>query len=238
MPAPVTFYTPRAYHGLQNKHLMRTIYALLPTLLLSATLMAQDVYYDNNAVKRDVTAFHGLDVSTGIEVIIEHGDNEGLAVSAPDAKALENLKTEVSNGILKIYYSTELHNLYIPKNWKLKAYVSYKTLDLIKASSGASIKGGLWAGQMKVRANSGAVVSLRGAVDSLEVRSSSGAQFKGYDMVANYLQADAESGGSIQAVVNKEVNAEASSGGYINYKGEAVVRNVNVNSGGSVRKAQ
>jgi hypothetical protein len=108
----------------------------------------------------------------------------------------------------------------------------------MKASSGANIKGGIWAGHMQVKVNSGAIVSLRGAIDSLEVRSSSGAQFKGYDMVANYLHADAESGGGIQAVVNKEVNAEASSGGFVTYRGEAVVRNINVNSGGSVRKAQ
>lgn len=215
---------------------MKNISFLLLFFAIGAVSLAQQTVYDANAEKRSIGSFHGIDVSAGIEVLITPGNEEALAVSSSDKKMLERVKTVVEDGTLKIYIDNEWKFWDTPKNWKVKAYVSYKQLERIKASSGASVKGDIRAEKLTTKQSSGGYVSLKGEVDKLDVTSSSGGTFKGYDLVANYLVADASSGGGVQVTVNKEVDAEASSGGFVSYKGTAVIRGINVSSGGSVKK--
>lgn len=209
-------------------------------LLLTACshAFAQQPIYDANAVKRAVGSFHGIEASTGVEVIISQGASEALAVSSSSEEFDKMIITEVQNGILKIYVDADWKLWNMPKNWKIKAYVSYKQIDQLKASSGASIKGDVNAGSLSARQSSGGFISLKGSVDKLEVDASSGGMFKGYELNTNYLDADVSSGGGVQVTVAKEVSAEASSGGYVSYKGEAVIRNIDVSSGGSVKKVK
>jgi hypothetical protein len=214
---------------------MKYLFTLLAFSWLATHTIAQKTVYDDKAVKREVGRFHAIEVSTGIEVLITEGNEEALAVSAPDQKWLDRLKTEVSGGVLRIY----LENTWdwnVPKNWKFTVYVSYTQLDELKASSGASIKGDVKLASLKAKQSSGGFVVLKGEVDKLTVNASSGGFFRGYELSTNYLVADVSSGGGVQVTVNKEVEAEASSGGYVSYKGNAVIRGINVNSGGSVKK--
>jgi hypothetical protein len=37
---------------------------------------------------------------------------------------------------------------------------------------------------------------------------------------------DASSGGGVQVTVNKELSVEASSGGYVNYKDQGIIKNI------------
>jgi hypothetical protein len=214
---------------------MKYLFTLLAFSWLATHTIGQKTVYDDKAVKREVGHFHAIEVSTGIEVLITEGNEEALAVSAPDQKWLDRLKTEVSGGVLRIY----LENTWdwnVPKNWKFTVYVSYTQLDELKASSGASIKGDVKLASLKAKQSSGGFVMLKGEVDKLTVNASSGGFFRGYELSTNYLVADVSSGGGVQVTVNKEVEAEASSGGYVSYKGNAVIRSINVNSGGSVKK--
>jgi hypothetical protein len=84
--------------------------------------------------------------------------------------------------------------------------------------------------------NSGAIVELAGKVGTLNVDASSGAGFRGYNLKATKCIAESSSGAGIQITVDKEISADASSGGYIRYKGEGLIRNIDVSSGGSVKK--
>jgi hypothetical protein len=214
---------------------MKYLFTLLAFSWLATHTIGQKTVYDDKAVKREVGHFHAIEVSTGIEVLITEGNEEALAVSAPDQKWLDRLKTEVSGGVLRIY----LENTWdwnVPKNWKFTVYVSYTQLDELKASSGGSIKGDVKLASLKAKQSSGGFVTLKGEVDKLTVNASSGGFFRGYELSTNYLVADVSSGGGVQVTVNKEVEAEASSGGYVSYKGNAVIRSINVNSGGSVKK--
>ncbi|HSC52774.1 MAG TPA: head GIN domain-containing protein [Phnomibacter sp.] len=213
----------------------------LITLLLLAVAshsFGQKVIYDANANKREIPSFHGISASTGVEVIIAQGEKEGLAVSTSAAEFDKLVITEVKDGILKIHVDADWKVWKLPKNWKVKAYVSYKQLDQLKASSGASIKGDIQLSSLSAHQSSGGFMVLKGTVDKLEVDASSGGIFKGYDLTANTLEADASSGGAVQVTVVKEVNAEASSGGSVNFKGNAVIKSIDVSSGGSVKKVQ
>lgn len=198
---------------------------------------AQKVVYDDNVQKRNISAFHAIETSSGIEVIISKDDKEELAVSVGDKEYLDEVRTIVENGTLKIFRSSnwKLWNKW--KNWKVKAYVSFNQLDELKATSGGSITGSdMKLDKLSVRLNSGGSINLSGTVESLDVDGNSGAQFKGYSLHAVICKADMSSGAGLQITVSKEISAKATSGGYVRFKGEGLIRNIDVNSGGSVKR--
>ena len=238
---------------------MKKIFFSLLTLL-SVHLFAQDVIVnDANAEKRALSAsFNGIKVSDGIDLMLTQGSEESLAVSASEPKYLEKLKTEIVDGMLNIYYENAGMIWNSNQKRKLKAYVSFKTLEKLQASSGATIKGStiihisklelkLSSGaiftsevnitQLTTMQDSGAEIYITGKTRELTVEASSGAIFKGYELVSDYCKAKASSGGSVRINVEKELNAKANSGGGIHYKGNAVIKEVDISSGGSVKRA-
>ena len=229
-------------------------------MLLSVHLFAQDVVVnDANAVKRTLSSgFNAIKVSDGIDLMLTQGSEESLAVSASEPKYLEKLKSEIVDGTLKIYYDNAGMIWNSNEKRKLKAYVSFKTLEKLQASSGANVKsstilhvsklelkfssGALFSSELNITQltasqDSGAEINITGKTSELTVEASSGALFKGYELVSDYCKAKASSGGSIRINVEKELNAKASSGGGIRYKGSAVIKEVDISSGGSVKKA-
>lgn len=238
---------------------MKKVFLSLLTLL-SLQVFAQDVVVnDANAQKRTLTAsFNAINVSDGIELYLTQGNEESVAVSASDDKYLERFKTEVVDGTLKIYYDNKTMIWNSNEKRKLRAYVSFKNIETLKASSGSDVKaksvltldnlkmhfssGARFNGEtdiktLEVSGNSGAEVNATGKAENLKTDLSSGAMFKGFDLVVNYCDAKATSGAEVRITVNKELAAKANSGGSIKYKGEGVVKDVSVNSGGSVKKA-
>lgn len=188
-------------------------------------------------VKRAVKSFHSIDVSSGIKVILTQSDKEELAVAAGDPAYLEYIETTVKDGVLKITREQDWQFWKQWKNWKVTVYLSYKNLDMIKANSGALVSGtNLDFDNLTVRMSSGALAELSGKASDLNVETSSGALFKGYDLATNTCEAESSSGGSVQVKVAKELNARASSGGSIRYKGEGNIRDIKVGSGGTVKR--
>ncbi|WP_162915734.1 head GIN domain-containing protein [Paraflavitalea soli] len=230
------------------------------SLLFSLVLLAQKQVNDPMAQVRKVSGFHAIKVSTGIKVYLSQG-TEAVAVSATKEEYRDKIITRVENGVLKIYYEQETL-----KFWKNGggtrgknpvAYVSIENIDGLDINSGASVhvegglkggkldldvsSGGVFKGEVNfttlaVDQSSGSVVNISGTAGSLNVDGSSGSIFHGYDLTVNNCDADVSSGAGIQLTMNKEMSAEASSGGYISYKGTGVIRNIRTSSGGSVKK--
>ena len=227
--------------------------------VLSLTAFAQDtkVINDANATTRSLCgSFTAISVSSGIDLYLSQGNEESLAVSATDQKHLDRFKTEVVNGTLKIYYDNK-GVTWKSENRKLKAYVSFKTLQKLHVSagsdvvvngginagdfnldvsSGADFKGAITAKILTVDVSSGASINISGKSDKLKVAVSSGADFKGYDLVTDYCDASASSGAGVHVTINKELNAKASSGCDIHYKRTALLRDIKTSGGGSVKK--
>lgn len=233
----------------------------LLSLILAAgfcNLLAQKTINDPNAEKRTVGSFHGIDVSTGIDLIITEGATEEVAVSASKTEYRNKIVTKVENGILKIHYDSQLGAINKTKeNKDLKAYVSYKTLDKLWVTTGASVDvngvlksssltlgsntGGTVKGEidittLKVDQNTGSRITLTGKADNLEVEGDTGSKFFGEGLKTNNCTASVSTGAQVFITVEKELNARANTGGYIKYKGEGGIRNVKINTGGSVSK--
>ncbi|MBL0181976.1 MAG: DUF2807 domain-containing protein [Chitinophagaceae bacterium] len=229
--------------------------------LLSLGAFAQDskTIADPNATVRTLSgSFTAISVSSGVDLYITQGNEESLAVSASDEKYMSRFKTEIENGTLKIYFDNKGITWTSHDNRKLKAYVSFKTLEKLQGSAGASVtvKGSMTADNLDIKftsgaefdgqvnakqivvdQNSGSEVNISGKADKLNIEVSSGASFKGYDMTVDFCDAQASSGGDVKITINKELSAKANSGGGIRYKGAGLIRDININSGGMVKKA-
>jgi hypothetical protein len=236
---------------------MKFLRLFATALLFSSFLSAQTQINDPNAEVRSVKGFHAVKVSTGIQLILTQGANEAVAVSAITDEHRDKIKTIVEDGVLKIYYDNDSWKFWKNSEKKLKAYVSVINLDGIDASAGSSVKiegtikskklnveassgavlnGNIQAGTVKIDQSSGAVINLSGSVTDLTVEGSSGSVLHGYELTVDNCNIDASSGGGVQVTVNKELSVEASSGGYVNYKGQGVIKNIKTSSGGNVSK--
>jgi hypothetical protein len=235
----------------------KIIIGLLCSVFLQ--LSAQDkIVNDENVEKRTITSFKDIKVSDGIELFLSQGAEESVAVSASEQKYLVLLKTEVENQTLKIYFSKKDLIWNDNSKRKLKVYVSFKQLSKLQASSGANVKattqikvpqlsmdfssganfnGELNVVELEAVQSSGAEIEATGKAENLKVEASSGAIFKAFDLQVDICDAKATSGGSVRVLVNKELVAKANSGGGIRYKGAAVIKNIDISSGGLVKKA-
>ena len=209
----------------------KIVYSFLIVVLFSTTALAQKTFNDVNAEKRTVSSFHGIEVGTGIEL---------------------------ENGILKIHYETKSGAVNKTKETKnLKAYVSYKLLDKLDANTGAEVKieGVLKSSKLDLNANTGALVNgkvdidvlgvsqntgskitLSGSANKLEIDGSTGSKFSGLEMSTSNCSVKVSTGAIISVNADNKIEAKASTGGIVKYKGNPSVKEIKKNTGGTVSK--
>jgi len=208
--------------------------------------------YAQQSEVRSVGSFTGVKAAEAIDVYLKKGDKESVKVEATGVDISEVL-TEVSGSYLKIHM---LKNSYRSVN--VKVYVTYVNLSRISASSAsnvfsegvirsnsldvsvssaASVELSMEAGSSMVEASSAAEIVLEGKVGKLEVEASSAGEIDSYELECEEVVASASSAGSIKVNVTKQLDAHASSGGSIRYRGSPARTNTDSSSGGSVKKS-
>ncbi|HEY2649547.1 MAG TPA: head GIN domain-containing protein [Puia sp.] len=227
----------------------KIVFAVL-SLTMAFTGYAQSG--DKNLQKREVSGFHGVDISGGIDLYLSDGP-ESVAISASNADARDHIVTEVVGGILRIHMESNWsHDM---DNSKMKAYVSLsnlknlegsgggdiifenvlKTEDLdVRLSGGGSLKGKLNVNHLVINQSGGSDVKLSGNVQNLTLNASGGGNLKGFDLITDYASIHASGGAETELTVNKELRAIVSGGGDITYKGAASVKEIKSSGGGSV----
>lgn len=201
--------------------------------------------------KRQVSGFHGVDVSGGIDLYLSSGP-ESVAISASSAEVRDHIVTEVVGGILRIHMERDWsHHI----DGKIKAYVSISNLKTLEGSGGGdivfenlittedldlhlsgggSLKGKLNANHLVIEQSGGSDVKLSGNVKNLTLNASGGGSLNGFDLVTDYASIHASGGSATELTVNKELRAVVSGGGDITYKGAASVKEIKSSGGGSV----
>jgi hypothetical protein len=223
---------------------MKKLVITLSGLLLALTIFAQ------SKETRNLSSFNELSVSEAIKVELVKGSSEKaeVEVTGTDAK---NVLTEVSGDRLKIHMASG--------NWKnVNAFVrlTYKDLEEIDVSSAAHVstestissdrmemdvssagKADLIfnVGQMEVDVSSAGNLRAQGEVDEIEVDVSSAGSMSAYDLECKNADLAASSAGSIKITVTEKIDARASSGGSIRYKGNPEKERVSSSAGGSVK---
>ncbi|HWB27766.1 MAG TPA: head GIN domain-containing protein [Chitinophagaceae bacterium] len=239
---------------------MKKVASILFCVCFGFAATAQNtIVNDKNAEVRHVSDFKGVKISSGIDLYITQGSTEGVAVSASDTKYRDNIKTEVEDGILKIYYDAGV-GVHINWGWgdrKMKAYVTVKDISELQASGGSDVyvqgvlqsanlnlhltggsdfHGQVDAGTFVVRQSGGSDVKISGKAASLSVDASGGSDFIGYDLAADNCDIDASGGSDVYITVNKEMNVKASGGSDVSYKGSGVIRNYSTSGSSDVHK--
>ncbi|MFN7119614.1 MAG: head GIN domain-containing protein, partial [Saprospiraceae bacterium] len=221
------------------------------TLLLlitctSGALLAQSEY--------KLDAFDEISITGNIEVILEKSDVEKAIVETFGIPE-DELNIGVRGQVLKL----SLLNSIFYKHDKVKVKVYYKNLRAVRAhagaeleataalegdaleirtSSGADVLLDIKANKLEASATEGAILQLRGEVDNLKVSASTGGQLRALDLMAKNTYARAGTGGEVRVVALESLDANASLGGSIEYKGDPDERNRKTILGGDVRKIQ
>src|ERR1700730_10510957 len=83
---------------------MKKIFILPVVITVSyAVALAQKTVNDPNAEKRNVSGYHAISVSGGIDLFLSQGE-EAVAISASETKFRDRIRTEVKDGMLKTWY--------------------------------------------------------------------------------------------------------------------------------------
>jgi Putative auto-transporter adhesin, head GIN domain len=210
------------------------------------------VGHAQEAETRKLSSFSGIKVSEGIDAYLKKGSKEEVRVEA-SGTALSNVITEVSGDYLKIHMEEGVY-----RNRTVKVYVTYVSINSIGASSGANVfhEGLLKTDDLTLKASSAGTIELKteaktieagassageivveGNAGSVELDASSAGEIDAYNLTCDKAEAYTSSGASVKVTVVKDLNARASSGGSIRYRGSPERSNTNSSSGGSVRKS-
>ena len=238
-------------------NLMRKGIACLVALMCTAALIAQKtVINDPNAEVRNVKGFHGIEVNSAINLYLSQADDEAVAVSAKDTKYRDRIKTEIKNGILRIWLEHDVWSLHTG-NMQLKAYVSFKTIDKLTATgasdilvdgvingnnldltlSGASdFKGAVKVNDLNMDQSGASDCTIKGTVTSLKIEASGASNVKGYELVTDNCSVRASGASDIRISVNKELNAHLSGASSVYYKGDAVIKDLHSSGASNVSR--
>jgi hypothetical protein len=235
---------------------MKTIFLSLIMLIVGFLNAQRKEINDPNAEVRNVKGFNAIKVSHAIDLYLSQSNEEVVAVSASKDEYRNRIKTDVDNGVLRIWYDNE--SKWTRGDKKLRAYVSFKTLEKLNASGASDVyvTGAIKANDLDInmsgasdfngaiQANS-LVVDLSGASDmtvtggsvtTLKIEVSGTSDFKGYDLQTDNCSAKASGASEIKITVNKELSARATGASGVHYKGTGVIREVKTNGASSINK--
>ena len=224
---------------------------LLPVLLFTACRYKSG---SGNIVteKRNTGSFTSISVGGGFEVELRHADVTELTIEADD-NLIKYIHTDVSDGKLRIRLEEiNVHDAHLkvfitaPEINDINASAAaavvvkdgLKSSGSIKlqASSGANIKTGVDAPGIVADASSGGELEISGKTMTLKATSSSGSAIHAKDLLSENTTANASSGAKINVHASLSLDATASSGGNISYRGGATDVKKSASSGGDIEK--
>jgi hypothetical protein len=201
---------------------------------------------------RKLPSFDELSVGESITVEMRKGSSEEAIVEVRGAD-LDDVLTDVIGGRLKIEMRyrmgyrnvdvrvrltfVELEEISVSSSADLfcEDVITGKSLELDVSSSGdASLK--IDVEELEVEVSSSGDLELEGNCESQYVRASSSGDYNGFDLVSSFADIRASSGADVEVNVTEEIEADASSGASIYYRGNPDKVYVDSSSGGKVRK--
>ncbi len=223
---------------------MKTLLIFISVLLFSAANVVSQ-----ETATRELGHFTGIVVKNGILVQLVKADKESAGIRVQEIKT-SDVTTEISGGVLTIRY-------HAPALIKAKVMVKlyYKELVSVSASgssevsstslmkqdsltveleSGAKAYLDLDVKFLKSRVSEGAVISADGYAVKQDAYATLGATLSLFDLESDDIVVKVTANGKAKLNVEKNLTADASSGGYISYKGSPAVKNFKTSVGGKI----
>lgn len=220
------------------------------TLIFFSTLL--NFSFAQSTQTRKVEDFNGIDSNEGIIVELTTSNKTSVVVIA-DESIIGDVITEVKENTLHVYIkgnvslknrditvkvsATEIDNLDASSGSSIITQNLLEAESLrLSASSGAHLKVAYKAPNSSCNTSSGASAKLKGVTKFFKGNSSSGSHIKAKELKCINAELETSSGASISVSVEKELEAQASSGGSIDYYGSPKMVDVSKSSGGSIHK--
>ena len=131
----------------------------------------ETVHGNGNVVTKERTSepFHGIKVSSGIDVYLKQGNNETISVEA-DENLQEYILTEVRNGVLNVYTDANIRNAE-----KKRAYVTINEVNSISTTSAGDVIGQtpIKTDKLRLSASSAGNINLEVAAKDIDLDISS-----------------------------------------------------------------
>ncbi|MDW8849119.1 head GIN domain-containing protein [Flavobacterium sp. MMLR14_040] len=235
-------------------HITKFIIATITALLFASCNFNMNTVEGSGNVtteKRIVEGdFKNISVSNAIDVVIEQSDATEITVEADDNLQKEII-TKVENGtlIIKCKYSSFRNitmkkvTVKVPSLEKIEASSAStvqsknvfqgENMDL-ESSSAATMDLNIESDNISATSSSGSSINVQGKALKVQTKASSGATVDAGKLLANEVNADVSSGGSINVHPIVSLKAEASSGGHINYDIAPKTIEKKSSSGGSI----
>ena len=196
-------------------------------------------------------SFNAIKASQGLDVYLTQGSEESIVIEADEN--LHNLiKTEVRDNELRIYAEKNIGHAS-----SKKIIVTYKDLSKITStsgsdvlstntittdyleldsSSGSDMRLDINTQTLSCHSSSGSDLKLSGSTEKLIAKATSGSDIKAGGLISQSSHVTANSGADITVNTEKEITADANSGGDIKYYGNPPIVNKNDGPSGSIRK--
>jgi hypothetical protein len=210
---------------------------------------------------RVLPTFTSIDVTSGIELVVQPGQSSAAVVDASTAQFRRMTKTVVEGSVLKIYFDYQ-HE----PNWQglvhsrevFKVIVTTTELRALTAANGAvvtlanglthgasgalavqlragaSLAGAVRAQRLDVQLREGATARLTGTAATLQVRATGGSDFHSPGLQADQCTAFASSASTVQIGVRKTLDASAVNEATITYNGPAQLTQERHEQGGQI----
>ncbi|MEZ4946148.1 MAG: head GIN domain-containing protein [Cyclobacteriaceae bacterium] len=221
-------------------------------VLIGLLLALMNPLWAQSSEVRSVGSFSGIKSAEAVDVYLKKGDKESVRVETTGT-SLSDVITETSGSYLKIHMASGNY-----RRTNVKVYVTYVNLDKISASSAsnvfsegtikasiieinassaASVEISLDAGEVTADVSSAGDIVLEGRAKTFEAEASSAGDVDAYRLESESVRARANSAGSVKVTATKSLDARASSGGDVRYRGNPMKTNTDSSSGGSVKKS-
>ena len=221
-------------------------------VFIGLLLASMNPLWAQSSEVRPVGSFSGIKSAEAVDVYLKKGDKESVRVETTGT-SLSDVITEISGSYLKSHMANGNY-----RRANVKVYVTYVNLDkisassasnvfsestiktsaiAINASSAASIEISLDATEVTADVSSAGDIVLEGRARVLEAEASSAGDIDAYRLESESVRARANSAGSVKVTATKSLDARASSGGDVRYRGNPMKTNTDSSSGGSVKKS-
>lgn len=211
--------------------------------------------------------FTKIDVSTGLEISVTHGDTYQVRAMSSQKSALSHLTLSLDGQTLKAKTDSNFLDFIVEggilgslfgHSPNVKLYVTLPTLKEISASAGSQAQVSAFSGdhltaasssgaeikliemtygRIDLKASSGSDLEISGTCAEISAQASSGAQIEADELICKTGKAKVSSGADLHVYTSSHLDAKASSGGSLRVSGEPATNETQTSSGGSVRNS-
>jgi hypothetical protein len=222
-----------------------------PLIIVSVIILTAATAVSQKTATRALDHFTGIEVKNGIMIQLVKADKEFAELKVHEIEA-DDVTTEISDGVLVFRYQA-------PAFSKAKVMIKlyYKELLSVMASGQSEISSTSLMKQdsltvdletgakayldldvlfLKSKVSEGALLSAEGYAVTQDAYAVTGAALSLFDLESDDIRVKVTTNGKAKLYAEKSLTAEASTGGFISYKGDPEVKNFKTSIGGKIEK--